>query len=188
MRLILASESEGKRDMMDLLGIPYEAIPSNLDETMLKDWDYKVLVQMISIAKAKIVADIDEDAVVVGSDIFVTLKDRDYQKPANLVEAFGMLRSLSGQTMDIIGGVAVYRKRDDKLLSCSDSTKVTFRDLSDGEINRYINAYPVKKYSAAFDRRGLKLFAKEIHGSTTGIAPIPMHKLIEFLKEFSAYH
>ena len=181
--IILASKSKGRREALDILCLKYEVIPSNIDESSIRDSNPKDLAEKLSIAKAKDVGDMYKNAIVIAGDCFVTYKNKIYEKPKTKEEAFLMLKKLSGVDQEVIGGLAVYNSRTGKLNSCADITIVRFRKLTDYEINNYIENNPVLGYSASFDGKGLMRFAESINGSTTGISPFPMHKLIEFLRE-----
>lgn len=183
MRMILASKSPFRTHALDVLGLDYETIPSNIDESLIRHENPNKLVQLLSEAKSKKIGEDNKDSIVIAADLFVVHKNEILEKPEDENQAEQMLKSLSGNLFDIITGLAVYNSQTEKLLSTSEICKVKFRNLSDFEINDYISRYPVLKCAAAFEADGLLRFAEHIEGNYNFKTAIPVNRLVEFLRE-----
>lgn len=169
---------------LDILGLKYEKIPGDFDESSLRHDDPKVLAEQLAIAKAKALGEAHPDALIITADLFAVLNGKNYEKPKDEEEAFQMLKELSGSTFEIISGLCVYHSETKKMLSTVETCEVTFRELTDYEIKHYISTKPVLKFAAAFDADGLLRFAEKIDGNYNFRAGLPVNKLIMFLREF----
>jgi len=185
MNLILASKSAPRRKALDILGLSYRVVPSDVDEKEIRDSDPVELVRKLSKAKAKQVGDGNVDSVVIGADLVVYFNGKVYEKPRDLDEAFRMLRSFSGNWVSIIGGFAVCNSKIRRIRSVVDEYRVRFRELSDEEIMDYINRYSVLDFAGAFEGEGLFRFAERAEGRYPFISQItfPMDRLIMILRK-----
>ena len=136
MKLILASKSPRRRQMFDSLGLDYEAITTSVDESYKGKIVPSRLVEILSLRKAEAVK-ADRDDIVIASDTVVALDNRIFGKPSDRREAYEMMRALSGSVHKVYSGHAILR--GDKRVSGYVATKVKFRDLTDDEINAYID-------------------------------------------------
>ncbi len=183
MRVILASQSQFRRHALAVLGIRYETISSNFDEPSVRHEDPYTLAMRLSESKAKVVGVKNHDAVVIAADALVVYKGVIYEKPRNLDEAGKMLEELSGNSFEVITGLAVYCHEKERMLSTAESCCVRFRELSSFEISDYISRYPVLKCAGAFEADGMLRFSEHVDGNYNFKAAIPVNKLIEFLRE-----
>lgn len=183
MKIILASQSEFRKKALDILGLKYEVKPSNIDEKSIRDGNPIELAKKLAEAKALEAGKNEKDAIIIAGDLFVVFNNRIYEKPISKEEAFEMLKSFSGNTLDIPAGIAVYNTKTKKMLSTTEVNIVKFRELSDFEINDYIARYPILKFSAAFESDGAMRFSESISGSYPATYGIPMKPLILFLRE-----
>ena len=181
MRVILASQSEGRKQLMDSLNIEYEIIPSNIDEKAIRHEDPVHLVKRIAEAKAHAI-NVD-DALVIGGDVVVVCDKEIMEKPVDAKDAERMLKKLSGKTFEVVAGFAVYNAKTNDMVSDADVSKVTFRKLSITEIKGYIAHCPVTRYAGAFEHNGLLRFAEKIDGSLSTIVGLPMQKLVPVLQK-----
>ena len=94
-----------------------------------------------------------------------------------------MLYMLSGESFEIVAGLAVYNAETKKMLSTTETCTIKFRDLDKYEIEDYISRYPVLKCSAAFESDGLLRFAERVNGNYNFRTAIPVNKLVVFLRE-----
>lgn len=183
MKIILASQSPFRKHALEVLGLEYKVIPSNVDESSIRHKDPSELAQLLSKAKAKKIGEECKDAIIIAADLFVVHKNKIIEKPKDENHAREILKSFSGETFEIVAGLAVYNSNTQKLLSTSELCKVRFRDLSDFEINDYVLRYPAVKCSGAFEADGLLRFADYIEGNYNFKAALPVNKLIIFLRE-----
>jgi septum formation protein len=181
MRVILASQSEGRKQLLDSLNLKYEIIPSNIDEKAIRHEDPVHLVKRIAEAKARAIN--VEDALVIGGDVVVVCDKEIMEKPVDEKDAERMLKKLSGKTFDVVAGFALYNTKTKRMISGADTAKVTFRKLSLQEIRDYITHCPVTKYAGAFEQDGLLRFSERIEGSPSTIKGLPMQKLIPMLQK-----
>jgi len=182
MKLILASQSTFRKFALDVLGLEYETIPSNFDESSIRHENSETLTLRLSEAKAKKIGDNNPDSITIAADLFVDYKNKIFEKPKDMRKARGMLKTLSGNTFNIVTGLAVYNSNTKKLLSTVEICEVKFRNLTDFEVSDYISRYPVLKCSAAFEADGLLRFAESVNGNYNFRTAIPMNKLIIFLR------
>jgi len=183
MRIILASQSSVRKHALDVLGLTYEIIPSDFDESTIRHNDPNMLAQMLSEAKSRVVGENCSDALVIAADCFVVYDNKIYEKPVDLTEAKEMLLTLSGNTFRIIAGLAVYNSTSKKMLSTSEVCEVKFRDLSEYEVDDYVTRYPVLNCAAAFEADGLLRFAERVKGNYNFKTAMPVDKLVHFLRE-----
>jgi len=183
MRLILASQSLLRKRAFDILGLKCETIPSNFDESLIKDENPHQRTKKLAEAKALTVGSKHPDSIVVAGDLFAVMDHKVYEKPKDLKEAERMLKAFSGKEHEVISGIAVYNSKTKKMLSTSKTCKVKFRVINSFEIKDYISRYPVLRFAAAFDGDGLLRFAERIDGSYNFATGLPMPELILFLRQ-----
>jgi septum formation protein len=181
MKIILASQSQIRKRALDLLGLTYETIPSNIDEKAIRDPDPLKMAQRLSEAKAYAIGE-KHQGVVIASDAFLVFHGRVLEKPNDLKEAHEMLHSLSGDHYDFITGIAVYNTNNKKMLSSVETCKIFMRQLSETEISDYIKRNPVLKFAGGHDTDGVVRFSEKVEGNCNFFTAIPMNKLIEFLQ------
>lgn len=135
-RIILASASPRRRELMELAGYDFEVICADIVEAVPENVQPQEVVMSLALQKAQAVAAENEDAVVVGSDTVVALDGKILGKPHSESEACEMLRLLSGRTHKVFTGVAVVG--DGKEKSFFDETDVEFYPLGEDEIKKYV--------------------------------------------------
>lgn len=183
MRIILVSQSPFRKHALDILGLEYETIPSNLDESTIRHENPNELAQLLSKAKALKIGEENPDSIIISADLFVVHNSKIIEKPRDENHAKEMLKSFSGSVFDIITGLVVYNSETKNILSTSEICKVRFRDLSDFEINDYVARFPAVKCAGAFEADGLLRFAEYIEGNYNFKTAMPVNKLILFLRE-----
>ena len=185
MKIILASQSGARRRALDIVGLDYDVVSSDIDEKAIRDANPIELVRRLSEAKAKDVGGKNKGCLIIGGDLVVYFDGKVYEKPSTFLDAYKILKSFSGNWVSIIGGVAVYNSDNGKVNSAVDEYRVKFRDLSDSEIRDYVKRYPVLRCAGGFEGDGLFKFAEKAEGDYPFISQItfPMNKLIEFLRE-----
>jgi nucleoside triphosphate pyrophosphatase len=157
-RVVLASASPRRRDLLTLIGIPHDVRPANVDESLREGEPPAAYVERLAREKALAVG--DRDAVSIGSDTTVVVDGEVLAKPESEADAARMLRRLSGRSHVVLTGVAVaWRGR---IESAVEAVGVTFRALSDADIAAYIatgepmdkaGAYGIQGYGATIVTR-----------------------------------
>ncbi len=186
-KIILATTSPYRKETFGYLGIPFEAEGSNVDESQFERNDPEKLVKHLSKLKAEAVAKSHSDAIVIGMDSVTYFNGQILEKPKSKEEDFQRLKTFSGKSHQYYTGIHMINTGFDKVLSKIVITDVFMRELSEEEINRYLdedpnfNTYalgydPVKHYSASFVER--------IEGSYYNLlGGIPLEKIVKMLKE-----
>ena len=184
MKLILASQSPRRRDLLRQMGLEFTVISPQLDEDAFSDPDPAALVRTLSREKALAVARAQtEDAVVIAADTVVVLDGQALGKPRDEEEARTMLSALSGRSHAVYTGVTVCR--GDRVLTRTEGTEVTFRALAPAEIRRYAATGEPMDKAGAYGIQGLgALLVEGIRGDYFNVVGLPVCLLGQMLAEF----
>jgi septum formation protein len=186
-KIILASASPRRTELMALAGIEFDVVPADINEEVLPGEDPSEHVMRLSREKADAVADTTSGRFFIGADTVVVLDDRIMGKPADEGEAFRMLSALSGRDHEVITGFSVFDKISGIHVSRSVHTEVVFKDLSEREIRAYIaTGCPMDKAGAYAMQGGAVHFIRSINGSYTNVIGLPMTELYETLGQLGA--
>lgn len=188
-KIILASKSPRRKYLLESINLEFEIIPSNFEEDIEGKTFSKKFIESLAYEKAKEVADRIDEGLVIGADTVVILGKKILGKPKDKEEAVKMLQSLSGKTHKVITGVAIVDKYEDKTLINSAITKVTFKKLSEREINAYIETgEPMDKAGSYGIQNAIgSLFVDKIDGCYNNVVGLPLNLLAKMLKSFSIY-
>ena len=182
-RVILASKSPRRRELMSLLHIPFEVIVSDIDEQIDYSKDLVKEIEKLSYQKAKAVFDNNPDALVIGSDTIVMIGNDVLGKPKSLQEAKDMLHELSDNTHEVVTGVTILYK--DKVETFSSVAQVCFYPLSEEEIDEYVNTNePMDKAGSYAIQGDAAKFIKSINGDYYTIVGLPIAELYHRLKKY----
>lgn len=181
MRLILASQSPRRKELLGLFHIPFEICVADIDETMDPGEDPAAEVARVSCAKAKAI-EREPDDVVIAADTIVVLEGRVLGKPGDEAHAVRMLSDLSGRDHQVMTGVTVLR--GETCLTHTEITDIHFRQLSPREIQRYVaTGEPMDKAGAYGIQGGAALFAERMHGDYYNVMGLPVCALWKLLRE-----
>ncbi len=159
-RVVLASSSPRRHELLNLIGIAHEVSPSDVDEAPVEGESPTALAERLALAKAKAVAGVNPDAIVLAADTVVVVDDDMLGKPRDTQEARAMLRQLSGRTHMVVTAVAA--AHGSTVYSDVEQVAVSFRPLSTAEIDAYIatgepmdkaGAYGIQGYGASIVER-----------------------------------
>ncbi len=179
--LILASQSPRRRELLALLGQPFDIRIADIDETMDARMGAADEVARVSRRKAYAVERADTD-IVVAADTIVVCAGQILGKPHSEAEAVQMLRLLSGRDHQVMTGVTVLAGRD--ALSFTETTDLHFRPLSEREIERYVaTGEPMDKAGAYAIQGGAALFCERITGDYYNVMGLPVCRLWQTLRE-----
>ncbi len=186
MRIILGSASPRRREILQNLGLKFEVMSADIDETIDVRKNIFDEIMRLSTEKAKVVLHNvnDSDSVIISADTIVLLDNRPLGKPKNEQEAFEMLKSLSGKTHKVVTAITVMtNKKTDTRISV---TKVTFKHLTNDRISAYIKTgEPVDKAGAyAIQGKGAVL-VDSIEGDFFAVVGLPVNILCEMLDSLS---
>ena len=189
MKLILASTSPRRAEVLRNAAIPFDAVPANVDEVRRPNEAAEELVSRLAEAKARSAAARAASSagptLVVGADTAVVVDGVVLGKPASAEDARDMLRRLSGRTHGVITGLAVIRLPDGATRAERETTLVTFAPLSEQEIEDYVaSGEPFDKAGAyAIQGRGGR-FVTCVEGCYFNVVGLPLARLYRILREF----
>jgi septum formation protein len=179
-RVILASQSPRRRDLLTLIGIEHEVQPANIDESQLPGETPPDHAERLAREKATAI-DVN-DAVVVGSDTIVVIDGDILGKPRDRAHATEMLRRLSGRTHTVMTGVAA--AWDGRLVSGLEEVDVTFRAINDNEIARYIDTGEPMDKAGAYGIQGFgATIVQRVDGDYFAVMGLALNRLVRLLRE-----
>lgn len=180
MRVILASASPRRHELLDLIGIAHEVVPADVDESVHVGEAPVEYVERVARAKAATVAAAHLDSIVIAADTTVVLNGEILAKPADAAEARRMLWQLSGWKHEVLTGIAVARRSE--MQSAVERVDVTFRKLEKREIDMYVKtgepldkagAYGIQGYGATLIDR--------VDGDYFSVMGLGLRRLVELL-------
>jgi septum formation protein len=180
-RVILASQSPRRRELLTLIGIPHEVRPADLDETMRPGESPTGYAERLARAKAQAVAEGDERAIVIGADTIVVLDGEVLGKPADASEAVQTLRRLAGRTHTVHTAVAV--AHGGHLESGVESVEVTFRPLTQEQVEAYVATGEPLDKAGAYGIQGYgAVIVERIHGDYFAVMGLALGRLVGLLE------
>ena len=184
MRLILASGSPRRKEILSYLNIPFEVIVSSFEEKIDENKSLEEEIKRLSIGKATTVFKGNKDAIVIGADTIVTINSKVLGKPKDKEDAYQMLKLLSGNKHTVITGVTIISKeKADTFASLSD---VYFNRLTDEEIKGYIATNEPMDKAGAYAIQGVgSKFINKIDGDYYAIMGLPINEIYKRLKAFN---
>ena len=188
MRVILASTSPRRKELLEKLDIPFEIITKNTEEIFDKNKDIYEASMDVSYQKAKAVFDdIEGDIIVIGSDTIVNVDNKVIGKPKDLDEAYNMIKMISGDTHEVISSLCLLVRKDGRVYQelTYDKSIVKVSELNDFEINDWINNHDVLTRAGAYAiQDGFAKYIEYTKGDYFSIVGLPVHKLYELLKKY----
>ncbi len=184
-RLILASTSRYRRQLLQRLRLPFEALPPEVDEAPLPGEAPPALATRLAMAKAMAVSATHVDAVVIGSDQVADLDGEAIGKPLTHERAVAQLRAMSGRRVTFHTAVAVVRADRGFARGLTALVAVTFRDLSVAEIEHYLRAEQPYDCagSAKSEALGIALLAAIDSDDPTALVGLPLIRTCTLLRE-----
>ena len=184
-KIILASQSPRRRELMEMLGLPFEVMVSEAEEK-ITGTDPAAVTEELSARKAAAVAAEIQEGIVIGADTVVALQGRILGKPADRAGAEAMILSLQGQSHMVYTGVTLIRKRDGhtEARTFSEGTRVHVAAMSDSEIQAYLDTDEPYDKAGAYGIQGI--FGKHIagiEGDFYNVVGLPVHRLYQELKK-----
>ncbi|MEK7540947.1 MAG: Maf family protein [Patescibacteria group bacterium] len=184
-KIILASQSPRRKELLLQIGLDFEIDPSNYEEDMTLKMNPAKLAEHLSLGKARDVAKRYKDAIVISADTIVAVGNEVFGKPKTPERAKYMLEKLSGRAHSIITGFTIIDTKSSKQISNSVETKVYFKNLSEQEIDSYIaTGEPLDKGGGYAIQGKAALFVEKIEGDYFNIVGLPILSLSEELKKF----
>lgn len=184
-KIILASASPRRKELMKTLGLDFEIIVSDAEESWPDHPKPEDLAMTHAREKTVDIAGNSENKIIIGADTIVVLDDERLGKPADKDDAFRMLSSLQGKSHRVITGLCIIDTETGKHIENFSSSKINMRPVSKEEIMEYINTgEPMDKAGAYAIQGGAGKFITSIEGSYTNIIGFPLELLAGMLAEF----
>lgn len=188
MRIILASQSPRRKELLDLMGLKYEVMVSNVEETLEEGLIIEEQVKRLSYIKAKAVfKETKGDRIVIGSDTLVFKNGRVYGKPKEIEDAKEMLRKFANSKVQVITGLSVLIQ-DGKVYKeyvDYDMVDIFIKDINEKEIDNWIKTGEALDKAGAFAiQSSFCVYVDKIVGNYTTVVGLPTHKLYDIIKKY----
>ena len=181
-RLILASKSPRRSELLKQVGLTFSVIPSNFDESTVALSNPDSYVRTLAESKALDISQKHPAAWVIGADTIVLIDHKILGKPGSRKEAFDMLQRLSGNTHQVMTGYCICCKNKNRFFSETVKTDVRFKKLNDAEINWYIQTGEPFDKAGGYAIQGLGTFlVRSINGSYTNVVGLPVCEVMQHL-------
>ena len=184
MKIVLASQSPRRRQLLGQMGLEFTTQSPEIDESAFPGRDARDLVETLSREKARWVArQQTPDTLVIGADTVVVLDGAILGKPRDGAEAQAMLAALSGRDHQVFTGVTLCQ--GDRILTQAEETQVTFRPLTGQEIRLYVSTGEPMDKAGAYGIQGLGgLLVEGIRGDYHNVMGLPICRLGRMLLDF----
>lgn len=176
--IILASASPRRKEILELADLKFDIMPSNAQEITTKTAPNEVVMELASIKAKDIYEKSEKQSMIVGADTVVAYQGQILGKPTDETDAKRMLTMLSGQTHEVYTGVCVIE--DEKIKTFYEETKVTFYEISDEQIDRYIKTGEPMDKAGSYGIQGkAAVFIKGIEGDYYNVVGFPIARFLQ---------
>lgn len=176
--IILASASPRRKEILELADLKFDIMPSNAQEITTKTAPNEVVMELASIKAKDIYEKSEKQSMIVGADTVVAYQGQILGKPTDEADAKRMLTMLSGQTHEVYTGVCVIE--DEKIKTFYEETKVTFYEISDEQIDRYIKTGEPMDKAGSYGIQGkAAVFIKWIEGDYYNVVGFPIARFLQ---------
>lgn len=181
-KLILASKSKWRREIIEMAGLKCETLVSDIEENIEFN-NPEEYVMELSRLKAKAVAEKIEEGIIISADTIGYMNNEKFEKPKDREEAFRNIKKLSGNVNYAVTGVTLIDKYKNKEITFAEKAAVYFKEMTDEEVNWYIdneeNVYDCAGYSM---ETKASLFVTKIEGDYKSIVGLPISRIYTELK------
>ncbi|MDK0618036.1 Maf-like protein [Clostridium perfringens] len=187
MKVILASKSPRRVEILEKIVKEFEVVESNFDENTIDfKGDIEKYVKDLSRNKAiEVSKGLNEPSIVIAADTVVFQNGKVLEKPKNEEDAFSMLSSLSGNTHKVYSGICLINTYNDTVVTDCDCTEVRFSELNPRQIRNYINSGEPMDKAGAYGIQGLGgAFVEGINGCYYNVMGLPLNKLYKALENY----
>jgi septum formation protein len=184
-KIVLASGSPRRKELLEKIGLKFEVDPAEYVETLKSGMKPEEIARYLSLQKAQSAAKKYPDAIIIAADTFGVISGSVIGKPHNEAEARNILRKLSGRPHRVITGFTMMDTAVGKAVTRSVETTVHFRKLTDEEIDAYVRTGEPLDKAGAYGIQGLgAVLVDRIEGDFYNVIGLPLSALAEALKEF----
>jgi len=181
-RIILASSSPRRKELLSQAGVEFAIVVSGCDETPIPGEGVQEMVERLAVVKAQAVANSHKDAIVIGADTTVWIDGQSLGKPTSPEEACEMLRQIQGRTHEVWGGIAILHHGRGIHKVWSHTTRVTMAEMNEGAIARYVSSGEPMDKAGSYAIQGLGLqFVESIDGSYSNVVGLNITALMREL-------
>ena len=184
-KMILASASPRRRELLEQGGIPFTVIPSQAEEKLTTIQPGLAVEELSYLKCSDIYEKSAEDAVVIGADTVVASEGKILGKPSSKEDAVKMLQSLQGKAHEVYTGVTIMVREGDenRKKTFHEKTKVVFYPMSEEEIRSYVDTGEPMDKAGAYGIQGKSaVFIKEISGDYNNVVGLPLARIYQELK------
>ena len=175
--IILASNSPRRSDLLHMIGLKFDIIPSNVNEKEKIELFGKYFAEYWSREKAISVSHNNPDRLIVGADTIVIAKGKILGKPRNKEESIKMLKMLSGSVHRVITGVTIFCKQEQIIKTFSETTKVSVLTIPDEKLTFYINNFNTLDKAGSYGIQDwFSVWIKKIDGCYYNVMGLPLSK------------
>ena len=183
-KIILASASPRRAEILRTVGWPFETLPVNIDESRQPDEDAVAYVTRLAREKAQAAAAQAQHINIVAADTTVVIDDHILEKPLDFEDAKRMLRLLNNRWHQVLTGVALFDVTTSAMKIARERTEVKFAAMSDEEIDWYVKTGEPLDKAGAYAIQGLgSRFIEEIRGDYFNVVGLPVRLLYELVKQ-----
>jgi septum formation protein len=187
-KIILASASPRRKELLEKIGLKFEVEPSNYAEDMHSKLNPDELARAISLGKARAVASKHKNAIVIAADTFIVFRGKIMGKPNTEAKARKMLMTLKGKSHSVITGFTIMDTEENKVLTKSVETVIHIKKLTPKEIDAYVKSKEPLDKAGAYAIQGLgSVIVERIEGDYFNVMGLPLSALAESLKEFGIH-
>ena len=187
-KIILASASPRRKELLEKIGLKFEVEPSNYAEDMHSRLNPDELARAISLGKARAVASKHKNAIVIAADTFIVFRGKIMGKPNTEAKARKMLMTLKGKSHSVITGFTIMDTEENKVLTKSVETVIHIKKLTPKEIDAYVKSKEPLDKAGAYAIQGLgSVIVERIEGDYFNVMGLPLSALAEGLKEFGVH-
>lgn len=184
-KLILASQSPRRKQLLEQIGLKFEVYPSNIEEFLDPLLSPREQVEALSIQKAITVAQKFADAIILSADTMVSFEGTLFGKPKDAKDAYTMLKKLSGNMHSVVTGFTIVDTKSAKKVTGSTETKLWFRTITNQEINNFITKEKPYDKAGAYAIHELgTIFVEKIEGDFFGAVGLSVFLVAQELKKF----
>ncbi|MCL2146315.1 MAG: Maf family protein [Synergistaceae bacterium] len=182
MKVILASASPRRKDLLSLIGCIFETYSPNVDETIMESETPESVCRRLSVLKAESASKLFAGDLIIAADTLVVIDNEIFGKPSGADEARLMLNMLSGREHKVITGLTIIY--GDKITTETETTSVWFRYLSEDDIKSYISTGEYHGKAGAYAIQGYaSLFIERIDGDYFNVVGLPLQRLSRMLEK-----
>ncbi|MCI9365549.1 MAG: septum formation protein Maf [Clostridia bacterium] len=188
MKIILASNSPRRKELLKLIIPEFDIIPSNINETLEEGVTLEERIKNLAYQKAKSVFEnTTGNRIIIGADTIVSKDDKIYGKPKDKANAKQMIKELiqGDRVHRVITGLAIIIEESGKIreYKTSETTKVYLKEMEDEEIEKWINTGKAIDKAGAYAIQGeFSVFIEKIEGNYTSVVGLPINKVYDIIK------